>query len=645
MTGSKSSNASTFVVKIAKPAGGGKAGKDAAGLLRYLYGPGRSDEHTDQHAVAGSMGLVMAYPGALSSREATGLGRTIELSWRHQYADQLALVGATTGSAGGGSHLGGVPRSLMPFQAGPAGVPEAEKEYAYHLIVSLPPGAGWDDEQWATAAQDVVTGMGFSDGPDDEAGCRWVAVRHGLSAGGNDHLHVVVNLVRQDGRRASTHNDFVTARTVRHHIEATRDFALPLHDVGKEPARTLPAYTMAEHRRSLERAATSGRSLPDRTVLQQALRAATGVASTEAQWIAAVLDAHPDIELTAARWASHPSPTDGTSPGAEVSLKSEDRTAGDVRSRAGGAFAEQKAGRGGREVVTGYKVRLGDGPWFSASSLAPDLTLQKLRPTWQAQEDDTSRAHAAALWREETQLPDTTLAGGGGGVAVSAHLDAAGEDLAAWARELAGVDPYNTTTWEQALRDAAAVASALGGADGRAGRDLATVGQILTRQTLATAPTVRSPGFPVPPSHHATDSMLGIQRGPGSVHAHRATAQVQRALRASSPDSHLGWMAVLQQMRAVVAAIEDAQQARGELARARQLAAAVGGLDTAVTVGDATWGGHDPDELGRVLAAREATRLSAASTPGPGGSLTADAPTSPSGKETHRQLGRAGGIT
>ncbi|RCO08042.1 relaxase, partial [Bacilli bacterium] len=37
------------------------------------------------------------------------------------------------------------------------------------------------------------------------ADCAWLAVHHGQSKDGNDHIHIAVNLVREDGRRASIH--------------------------------------------------------------------------------------------------------------------------------------------------------------------------------------------------------------------------------------------------------------------------------------------------------------------------------------------------------------------------------------------------------------------------------------------------------
>lgn len=49
--------------------------------------------------------------------------------------------------------------------------------------------------------------------------CRWVAVRHGLSKNGNDHVHIAVSLVREDGTKATTHNDFKRAQEVCRELE------------------------------------------------------------------------------------------------------------------------------------------------------------------------------------------------------------------------------------------------------------------------------------------------------------------------------------------------------------------------------------------------------------------------------------------
>ena len=53
--------------------------------------------------------------------------------------------------------------------------------------------------------------MGFTEAS-GKAPCRWVAVRHGLSKNGNDHVHIAVSLVREDGTKAMTHNDYKRAQ-------------------------------------------------------------------------------------------------------------------------------------------------------------------------------------------------------------------------------------------------------------------------------------------------------------------------------------------------------------------------------------------------------------------------------------------------
>jgi hypothetical protein len=71
----------------------------------------------------------------------------------------------------------------------------------WHPALSTKGGGDRDlsDEEWAEVAQETVRQLGFDTG-DRRVPCRWVAVRHGRSGAGNDHLHVVVKLVREDGK-------------------------------------------------------------------------------------------------------------------------------------------------------------------------------------------------------------------------------------------------------------------------------------------------------------------------------------------------------------------------------------------------------------------------------------------------------------
>lgn len=74
------------------------------------------------------------------------------------------------------------------------------------------------DDQWSAIATDFVREMGFVD-EEGERSCRWVAIRHGLSTAGNDHVHIAVNLVREDGTKADTHRDYVRAQKIAGELE------------------------------------------------------------------------------------------------------------------------------------------------------------------------------------------------------------------------------------------------------------------------------------------------------------------------------------------------------------------------------------------------------------------------------------------
>jgi len=523
--------ASTMVVHVAP------RGKDMPGLMRYLYGPGKTNEHTDQHAVAASSDLEFAFAGSLTGAEASELGRALEAAWHEQMAEANALVGAGRG---------GVSRSTM--KSGTGAVTDAEKEHVYHLIVSLPPGASWSDEQWSTVARDVVEGMGFSDGDEDAKGARWAAVRHGLSAGGSDHLHIAMSLVRQDGRRVQLpQNDYQAAQQVRQRIEQTREFVLPLHERNRPTGRSLPGYTQAEHATARERGVA-----PDRVVLQNVVRAAATSARTEVQWLDAVMDV-ADVEIEAARWAA-----------------------------------------GGREQVTGYKVRLGDGIWLTASQLAPDLTLAKMRPQWMPNEDDQTHAAALAIWRDEAPLTIAPVP-----VDLSTHLDTAEAALAQWSAELNQQDPYDRHAWRQVTRDAAGVTSSIARDVQTHNDHVVAAAQTLSRQALEVVDTTAAPTSGAPESS---------ARAYGSSPAQLAARHIQTAMRAGGTASHPGWVAVLQQLRQVVAAIEAAQRARRELVSAQQLAGAQDALQRAQEASHTAFRGRDVVELRDAWRARENSR-------------------------------------
>src|SRR5262249_58542644 len=58
------------------------------------------------------------------------------------------------------------------------------------------------DDEWAQIACEVMDRTGLSPFGQEDDAVRWVAIRHG-----EDHIHIVAMLARQDGRRPRVQND------------------------------------------------------------------------------------------------------------------------------------------------------------------------------------------------------------------------------------------------------------------------------------------------------------------------------------------------------------------------------------------------------------------------------------------------------
>ena len=116
------------------------------GLVSYLVGGGRHNEHTEPHLVAGDHALMAWYDDAeLSVDNAKAIARHLDR-----------------------------PRTAM-------GV-EVKGGHVWHASLSLRAEEGIrTDQEWAAIAQDFVSAMGFDDNDGTKAPCRWVAIRHGLS--------------------------------------------------------------------------------------------------------------------------------------------------------------------------------------------------------------------------------------------------------------------------------------------------------------------------------------------------------------------------------------------------------------------------------------------------------------------------------
>ena len=288
------------------------------GLLAYLAGPGRSNEHTEPHLVTGDPAMMAWHDDAVLDKASTqDIARALDR-----------------------------PRRLLDVEVAGGSV--------WHCSLSLRPEEGQlSDEVWASIAQDFVAEMGFADlpgtDPDQGSGkapCRWVAVRHGVSTGGNDHIHLAVSLVREDGTKADAWNDQPRAQKIAGRLE--RKYGLEVLE-SRAAGRGQPGLTPAE----IARTAREGAVEPARRTVERTVRAAATAAADEAEFVR--------------------------------------------RARRSGLLVRPRYAAGRTDVVAGYSAALRPPAgeqvvWYGGGQLARDLTLPRLRLQW----PDTPQAATAA---------------------------------------------------------------------------------------------------------------------------------------------------------------------------------------------------------------------------------------------------------
>lgn len=213
-------------------------GASGSALIRYLFGPGRANEHSDQRVV--TSGIVM---GVEEGRALTPL----------EIADLGAALDATN----------------EIYQSDPAG------GHIWHLSLSLPAGESLSDEQWAQIAQSAVEAVGFErEGVEPAA---WVAVGHGNSAHGNLHIHIAASLVRVDGSRVDTWQSKRTLSKACAELEQTYGLTV----VEGRGGRGMPGLSRAE----LERTEKERSVEPPRITLARMVRAASVASKDEAEFV------------------------------------------------------------------------------------------------------------------------------------------------------------------------------------------------------------------------------------------------------------------------------------------------------------------------------------------------------------------------
>lgn len=412
-----------------------------AGLMTYLVGPGRANEHEEPHLVAGD-GMLMAWHGDAE------LGRD----------SALAIA----------RHLD-KPRSLYET--------EVNGGHVWHASLSLRADeAQLSDEQWGQIASEFVHEMGFDDHEGTKAPCRWVAVRHGVSKNGNDHIHIAVNLVREDGTKAAIHNDYHRAQRVVRELEK-RHGLQELESVRQE--RATRGYDPAE-REAQARARARARHERERSSGEAKMPAWEALSGTDRRSkIAAELRTDQPRYLLALRVRG-------------AAAASQDEGEFVRRMRRNGLLVRPRFADGRSDVVTGYSVAArpsyGERPiWYGGGQLGRDLALPRLRVEWP--DTPTGAAEAAKEW-EAAYRGRRAVAPGRETQEIDPETwERQSQELLATVQQLEQVPVEDRETWARVAKHSSGVLAAWSNATEQTPGHLAVAAEALSRS----AQTYRQP--------------------------------------------------------------------------------------------------------------------------------------------------------
>ncbi|MGH9059625.1 MAG: relaxase/mobilization nuclease domain-containing protein, partial [Acidimicrobiales bacterium] len=244
----------------------------AAGLVAYLFGPGRANEHTDPHVVA-------SWDGLPELHQPPELPQLVENGPRRFDVGRLAAALTDPAVAAG------VPQREPTTQAGQA---RPQGPVWHCSLRTAPEDRELTDAEWADVVADLVHRAGIAP-RGDPGGCRWVAVRHAV-----DHVHVAAVLVRQDNlRRVHPRRDYHRVRETC--LAAEQRYGLRPTSPADSTAPTAPT------RGERDKAAKHNRA-PSREQLCRTVRLAAARATGPAEFLG-LLAANQTVEVRA-RWSA-----------------------------------------------------------------------------------------------------------------------------------------------------------------------------------------------------------------------------------------------------------------------------------------------------------------------------------------------------
>ncbi|WP_214405762.1 relaxase/mobilization nuclease domain-containing protein [Pseudonocardia lacus] len=410
------------------------------GLIAYLMGPGRAEEHRNPRVIASWDGRDAAWQPAR-----TGPGE-----WDLALGPLIRALRAPAVAAG------------LPEEADETG----RRGYVWHCSARL---AATDrvlsDAEWAEVARELLDAAGIA-GRDDPGGPRWVAVRHA-----EDHIHIAAVLVRQDtARRFWPHRDYPRLREAARRIEDR--LGLTPTAAGDGTAARAP------NRGEIEKARRRGRREPVRIELARAVREAAVVAGDADSFIAALREAGyvaelrrapsgdpigftvgladdvssagvpvrysgsklaPDLSLPKLlrRWAELDAPGPGgrpAFPAARRAAERAQRTVADARRTAGGGEDPAEIAHAAADLLTALRGWPGSGTDLGTAADLFDRASRPPRSSPGRPGSSTSnlRRTAHLLIRQRRVAGEGDL---DGVVALAVALTALLREIAAWQRE------------------------------------------------------------------------------------------------------------------------------------------------------------------------------------------------------------------
>lgn len=503
-------------------------GDRMAGLIGYLVGPGRFNEHSEPHLVAGDPALMAWHDDAeLGADAAAAIARHLD---RPRTAYDVTVTGG----------------------------------HVWHCSLALRAEEGLlTDERWGEIAADFVAEMDYADsnggsGSGDhpsavKAPCRWVAVRHGVSGNGNDHIHLAVNLVREDGTKASTHNDFRRAQTAARALEVK--YGLERLE-SATAGRATRGFTRAEQARVEADAARAARRKHADSTRGDSTRGdgTRGDGAAAPAW-----DALPEAERRARVTAEVRLQAPRNALARTVrgcATASVDEAEFVRRLRRSGVLVRARFADGRTDVVTGYSVAarppVGERPiWYGGGHLGRDLTLPRLRAEWP--DTPTGASIAAAEWTA-AKRGRRVVAPGRESVEPAPELwQRYSREVAELREQLRAVPDTDRETWARVARHTAGAFAAWSNVVETEPGDLAAAADALAKSAQTYA-------RPVQPQKAGLVAVAGTAM---------LLASAARGGRGTAAQAIM-----LRQLVRLAEAVHDAARASGEARRASEIAAA-----------------------------------------------------------------------